>query len=126
MAQVAVPRPSRDFHFRSSAAALWALHRAAEAGLLQDYRARIAAARLCYRPEQIAAAVAQIVSERDAALRALRAKHRSERREARSIALKRMPIFSKGPRRLTPPALPHRDEVIRPSHRPRGASPSLA
>jgi hypothetical protein len=74
----------RSLPFRSASAALWALHRSAEASLLQEYRAKLAAAHLCFRPEQLTAAVARIVQERDEALRALRAKHRSERRQARA------------------------------------------
>ena len=74
----------RNPQFRNSSAALWVLHRAAEASLLQEYRAKLAAARLCLLPEQLAAALARIAQERDEALRVLRAKHRSERRQARA------------------------------------------
>jgi hypothetical protein len=75
----------RSPQFRCPSAALWVLHRAAEASLLQVYRAKLAAPRLCFQPGQLAAALARIAQERDVALRALRAKHRSERRQARAV-----------------------------------------
>ncbi len=73
--------PSRRRDIGSNIGSLWALQHAAEAALLQEFAARLAGAELCFRPGERAAALARIVRERDSALRALRDKHRSERRQ---------------------------------------------
>jgi len=76
---------SADTRLRHVFPSLWPIQQAAESNLLQFYRAKMAAAQLCLRGDALAAALAMAAQERDAALRALRAKHSSERDEAREI-----------------------------------------
>jgi hypothetical protein len=52
------------------ASSFWAMRRAGAARIHQDYAAKIAAARLCARPDQVGAAVEALCQEREAALEA--------------------------------------------------------
>lgn len=98
----------RDRNYTSRFASLWALHCAAEASLLQHYRAKMAAAHLCSRSDQLASILAYLAQERDAALRALRAKRHEERREPcnarRNARLPALPGPKSRWRPLTPDA----------------------
>ena len=87
---------------------LWTGQRSEEAGLLQEYRAKLAAAQLCVPPAQLAAVIARLVQERQAALAALRTKHRAERQLAHEITKSR---------RVSPSHTP----VARPAHCVRAA-----
>src|SRR2546423_580295 len=99
--QLPASRRAQTSALRTLQGSLWALQRSAEAGLLEEYRAKLAAAHRCFRPEQLAAALARIMQERDDALRALRAKHRSERRQASVRAAGSTLRARRPPRRLT-------------------------
>lgn len=62
---------------------LWPLQCAEQAQLRHHYAAKVTAAQLTMRPAQAAAEIARLISEKDAALLAMRTRHRAERENAR-------------------------------------------
>lgn len=80
---------------------LWPLQCAEQAQLRNHYAAKIAAAQLTMRPAQAAAEITRLMSERDAGLGQLRARHSAERTLARLFVSKAIKYSNRRVTRLS-------------------------